>query len=163
MAVTGTISGNFTANGAPTFSGNPVFSGSPSFTGTPTFSGGIRVQEMIEDLVDVSHTSNVITLNYNDGNIFWLTNSQVANTTINVTNAPTTDGRIFTINLFVTQTATGFLPSTFQIAGSGQTIKWISGVVPTPTSSNSKIDIFSFTVMRRSSVYTVFGSATLNQ
>ena len=163
LAVTGTISGNFTANGAPTFSGNPVFSGAPSFTGTPVFSGGIRVQEMIEDLVDVSQTSNIITLNYNDGNIFWLTNSQVANTTINVTNAPTTDGRIFTINLFVTQTATGFLPATFQIAGSGQTIKWIGGSVPTPTSSNSKIDIFSFTVARRSSVYTVFGSATLNQ
>ena len=163
LAVTGTISGNFTANGAPTFSGNPVFSGAPSFTGTPTFTGGIRVQEMIEDIVDVAHTSNTITLNYDDGNIFWLTNSQTANTTINVTNAPTTDGRIFTINLFVTQTATGYLPTTFQIAGSGQTIKWIAGVVPTPTSSNSKIDIFSFTVMRRSSVYTVFGSATLNQ
>ena len=162
LAVTGTISGNFTANGAPTFSGNPVFSGAPSFTGTPVFSGGIRVQEMIEDLVDVSHTSSTITLNYNDGNIFWLTNSQTANTTINVTNAPTTDGRIFTINLFVTQTATGFLPTTFQIAGSGQTIKWLGGIVPTPTSSNSKIDIFSFTVARRSSVYTVFGSASLN-
>jgi len=163
LSVTGTLSGNFTANGNPTFSGNPVFSGTPSFTGTPTFTGGVRVQEMIEDIVDVSHTSNVITLNYNDGNVFWLTNSQTANTTINVTNAPTTDGRIFTVNLFITQTATGFLPSTFQIDGSGQTIKWISGVVPTPTSSNSKIDIFSFTVVRRSSVYTVFGSATLNQ
>lgn len=163
LSVTGTLAGAFTANGNPTFSGNPVFSGTPSFTGTPVFTGGIRVQEMVEDMVDVSQSSNTITASYTDGNIFWLTNSLAANTTVNVTNAPTTDGRIFTVTFLVTQTATGFGLNTFQIAGVGQTIRWIGGVVPTPTSSNTKIDIYTFTVARRSGAYTVFGSATLNQ
>ena len=161
--ISGTFTGNGTFSGNPTFSGTPVFSGNPSFTGTPVFSGGVRVQEMIEDVVDVSHASNVITLNYNDGNIFFLTNTPSATMTAAVTNAPTVDGRIFTINLIVTQGATGYAPTTLTINNTGHSIKWIGGVVPTPTSSSGKIDIFSYTIMRRGGTYTAFGSATLNQ
>ena len=80
-----------------------------------------------------------------------------------VTNAPTVDGRIFTINLFVTQGATGYAPSTLTINNTAFTIKWIGGSVPTPTSTAGKIDIFSYTIMRRGGAYTAFGSATLNQ
>ena len=161
--ISGTFTGNGTFSGNPTFSGTPVFSGNPSFTGTPVFSGGVRVQEMIEDVVDVSHASNVITLNYDDGNIFFLTNTPSGALTAAITNAPTVDGRIFTVNLFVTQGATGYAPTTLTINNTAFTIKWIGGVVPTPTSSSGKIDIFSYTIMRRGGTYTAFGSATLNQ
>ena len=161
--ISGTFTGNGTFSGNPTFSGTPVFSGNPSFTGTPVFSGGVRVQEMIEDVVDVSHASNTVTMDYTTGNIFFLTNTPSGAMTAAVTNAPTVDGRIFTINLFVTQGATGYIPSTLTINNTAFTIKWIGGVVPTPTSSSGKIDIFSYTIMRRGGAYTAFGSATLNQ
>ena len=78
----GTIAGNATFSGNPTFSGTPVFSGNPSFTGTPTFTGGVRVQEMIEDVVDVTHSSNTLTINYADGNIFYVTNTFSNNFTV---------------------------------------------------------------------------------
>jgi hypothetical protein len=158
----GTIAGDATFSGNPTFSGTPVFSGAPSFTGTPTFTGGVRVQEMIEDVVDVTHSGNVVTLDYSSGNIFWLTNTPSANLTANITNAPTDNGRIFTTNFLVTQGATGYYPSTLTINGSGATIKWAAGVVPTPTSSSGKIDLFTFTIVRRSSSYTVFASSNVN-
>ena len=161
--ISGTFTGNGTFSGNPTFSGTPVFSGNPSFTGTPVFSGGVRVQEMIEDVVDVSHESDVVTMNYDDGNIFFLTNTPSGAMTAAITNAPTVDGRIFTVNLFVTQGATGYAPTTLTINNTAFTIKWIGGVVPTPTSSAGKIDIFSYTIMRRGGTYTAFGSATLNQ
>jgi len=161
--LSGTFTGNPTLSGNPTFSGDPTFSGAPSFSGTPVFTGGIRVQEMVEDVVDVSQSSNVITADYSLGNIFYVTNSLVATTTLNVTNAPTTDGRIFTVSVLVTQTATGYAPTTFQIAGVGTTVKWIGGVVPTPTSSSGKIDIFTYTFLRRAATWTVFGAASLNQ
>ena len=161
--ISGTFTGNGTFSGNPTFSGTPVFSGNPSFTGTPVFSGGVRVQEMIEDVVDVSHASNTVTMDYTTGNIFFLTNTPSGAMTAAVTNAPTVDGRIFTINLFVTQGATGYIPSTLTINNTAFTIKWIGGNVPTPTSSSGKIDIFSYTIMRRGGAYTAFGSATLNQ
>ena len=83
--------------------------------------------------------------------------------TFNVTNVPTTVSKIMTINVFVTQGATGYIPSTFQIAGSGQTIKWAGGTAPTPTSSAGKIDIFSFTMQRTSGgAWLVYGAASLN-
>jgi hypothetical protein len=159
---TSTIAGNYTVTGNPTYSGTPVFSGAPSFTGTPTFTGGVRIQEMIEDVVDVALSSNVAALDYSVGNIFFITNTPSANMTFQITNAPTTDGRVFTINVMVTQGATGYVPTTFTINGNATTMKWAAGVTPTATSSNGKIDIFSLTIVRRASAYTLLGSANLN-
>ena len=159
---TSTIAGNYTVTGNPTYSGTPVFSGSPSFTGTPTFTGGVRIQEMVEDVVDVALSSNAATLDYSVGNIFFTTSTPSAAMTFNITNAPTTDGRAFTINVLVTQGATGYVPTTMTINGNAATIKYAAGVTPTATSTNGKIDIFSFTIVRRSSAYTVLGSANLN-
>ena len=160
-----TFSGNVTFTnlvGNPTFTGNPTFSGSPIFSGQPTFTGGIRVQEMVEDIVDVSPTTNTYTLDYTTGNIFYSTGSLSANFTVNMTNVPTTSGRVFTVNLIVTQGATGYRPGTLNINGSGVTIKWAGGAVPTPTSSSGKLDIFTYTIIRRGSAFEALVSANLN-
>jgi hypothetical protein len=159
----GTIAGDATFSGNPTFSGTPVFSGNPSFTGTPTFTGGVRVQEMIEDIVDATLSSNVATIDYSLGNIFWTTSTPSANMTWNITNAPTTDGRVFTINVLVTQGSTGYIPSTITINGvSVGALRWAGGTAVTPTSSSGKIDVFNIVVVRRASAYTALVSANLN-
>jgi hypothetical protein len=154
--ITGLLTLKTTINGSPTFAGDPVF------TGTPAFTGGVRIQELLEDVVDVSQSANAVTLDYSLGNVFWVSNSFTGNFTVNVTNAGTTDGRVFTVNLFVTQTATGYIPSTLNVNGSGVTIKWASGVTPTGTSSSGKIDVFSFTIIRRGSSWTALGAANTN-
>jgi len=155
-----TITGLLTLN--TTINGSPVFSGDPQFTGTPVFTGGVRVQEMIEDVVDVSHSSNSIGCDYSLGNIFFLTNTLSSGATVNVTNAPTDNGRVFTMNIFVTQGSTGYIPSTLNINGSSATIKWADSTTPTPTSVAGKIDVFNFTIIRRSSSYVALGNAGLN-
>jgi hypothetical protein len=154
------LSGTFTGN--PTISGNPTFSGGPVFSGQPVFTGGIRVQEMVEDVVDVSPSTNTYTLDYTTGNIFYSTGALSANFTVNMTNVPTEGGRVFTVNLITTQGATGYIPGTLNINGSGVTIKWAGGVTPTPTSSSDKLDIFSFTIIRRGGAYEALVSANLN-
>ena len=154
--------GSGTWSGAPTFSGNVTFSGSPVFTGSPSFTGGVRIQELLEDIVDTTHTSNAIPIDYSLGNVFFLTNSLSANATVNMTNVPTTDGRVFTINILVTQGSTGYIPNVLNVNGSSTTIRWAAGITPTPTSSNGKIDVFTFTVYRRGGAFVVFGSANLN-
>ena len=160
---TATIAGNFTVSGNPTFSGTPVFSGNPSFTGTPTFTGGVRVQEMIEDIVDVTLSSNAATLDYSSGNIFWTTNTPSANMTWNITNAPTTDGRVFTVNVLVTQGTTGYIPSTITINGTSVgALRWAGGTAVTPTSSAGKVDIFTIVIVRRAAAFTALVSANLN-
>jgi hypothetical protein len=67
-----------------------------------------------------------------------------------------------TINVFVTQGSTGYIPNSITINGSAATIKWPTGSAPTPTSVAGRIDIFTFTLIRLSSSWTVLGSANVN-
>jgi len=83
-----------------------------------------------------------------------------ADFTINLINAPANDNEVINISVVVTQSATGRKPTAFQIEAVAQTLKWISNI--TPTATNSKIDIFSFTLIRQSGSWTVLGQASLN-
>ena len=158
----GTIAGDATFSGNPTFSGTPVFSGNPTFSGTPVFTGGMRVQEMVEDVVDVTLSSNVATIDYSLGNVFWTSNTPSGVMTFNITNAPAVNGRVFTINVAVTQGATGYLPTTFTVNGGAVTVKWAAGITPIATSTAGKIDVFNLTCVYRSSAWTVLGSYNLS-
>jgi hypothetical protein len=83
--------------------------------------------------------------------------------TFNVTNVPTDNSKIMTINVFVTQGSTGYIPGTFQIGGTSQTIRWAGGSAPTATSSAGKIDVFSFTMQRTSAgAWLVYATSSLN-
>jgi hypothetical protein len=127
------------------------------------FTGNVQLQEVSETVVDVTLASNVATLDWTAGNVYYIGTAPSAAMTFNVTNVPTTVSKIMTINVFVTQGATGYIPSTFQIGGSGQTIKWPGGNAPTATSSAGKIDIFSFTMQRTSGgAWIVYGASSLN-
>jgi hypothetical protein len=119
---------------------------------------GTTVREV---LVDASVSASVVTADYSTGDIFYVGTAPSSNFTVNLTNAPTDNGKVITVVIFVTQGSTGYYPSVVQVAGSAQTIKWANSAAPIPTSSAGKIDIFSFTFVRRSSAWTVFGSSNL--
>ena len=138
------------------------WSSSLSLSGAATFSGVMTVQELTEIVVPVTLATNVGTMVWTDGNIFYIATAPTGAMTFNVTGVPETVNRIQTVNVFVTQGATGYIPSTFQIGGASQTIRWTGGSAPTPTSSAGKIDIFSFTMQRSSGAWIVYGSAALN-
>jgi len=48
------------------------------------------------------------------------------------------------------------------IDGTGATLRWTTGTAPTPTSTANKLDVFSFTLIRRASAWIVIGSSVLN-
>lgn len=151
---------------------------SPTFTGTTTVSnltasgtvsaaaltttGLLTVAESTETLATGTISSNVFTANFNTSALFYITTAPSANFTINVTNLPTTDNRVTVLSFFVIQGTTGYIPSAIQIGGSGQTLKWSGGSAPTPTSSSGKVDVFTFTFIRRSSAWEVFGTSDTN-
>jgi hypothetical protein len=130
-------------------------------TGNVAISGRIDKTTIREAVADTSVSASVVTADYATGDIFYLGTAPGSNFTVNLTNAPTDDGKAITVVIFVTQGSTGYIPNAVQVAGSSQTIKWANGAAPTPTSSAGKIDIFSFTFVRRSSAWTVFGSSNL--
>ncbi len=114
---------------------------------------------LVESVVDQTISANVCTSNLSTGNVGYIGTAPSANFTLNVTNVPVVDGTSITVTTFVVQGATGYYPSALQIDGGAQTIKWSGGAAPLPTSTAGKIDIYSFTLVRRSSTWTVFGSA----
>lgn len=132
-------------------------------SGAVSLSGTVDIQEMREQIVDVTLASNVGTLDWTAGNIYYIGTAPTANMTFNATNVPTTSAKAMTINVLVTQGSTGYIPTTFQIAGTNQTIRWPGGVAPTGTSGASKLDIFTFTLLRTSAgAWIVLGSYNLN-
>jgi hypothetical protein len=150
--------------GVATLNGGINSSGTLNFTGGASFSGTTDVQELRESVVNPSIASNAATLVWTDGNIFYTdASSATGNITYNVTGVPTDINKIMTINIFQVQGSTGRIPGAFQIGGVGQTIKWVGGAAPTPTSSAGKIDVFSFTMHRLAGgTWNVYGSSSLN-
>ena len=164
-ASTGAVSmaGALGVSGLATLNGGISSSGAVTLTGGASFSGTVDVQELREQVVDVTLSSNSGTLDWSAGNIYYIGTAPTGNMTFNATNVPTDNSKIMTINIFVVQGSTGYIPGTFQIGGSSQTIRWAGGSAPTPTSSAGKIDVFSFTLQRTSAgSWIVYGAATLN-
>lgn len=87
----------------------------------------------------------------------WVHTSLAANFTVNFVNVPTENNRVFTAALILIQGATARVPIAAQIEGSGVTINWLnaSGV---PSGTNNQIDIVSFSLLRRSSSWTIIAS-----
>ena len=175
-SVAGTLSstGDFAVNtnkfNVTASSGNTTVAGTLGVTGKLTVTGGItstgttEVQELRESVVDVTLSGGTTgTLDWTAGNIYYIATAPTGAMTLNVTNVPTDTSYMYTINVFVTQGSTGYIPTTFQIAGVSQTIKWSGGSAPSATSSAGKIDIFSFTMQRTSGgSWLVYGVASSN-
>lgn len=144
-----------------------VNSASPTFTGTVSaenisLSGLLTVAESTEILTTGTISSNVFTANFSSSSVFYVTTAPAANFTVNVTNLPTTNNRVTVVSLFVIQGATGFIPNALQIGGAAQTIKWSGGVAPTATSGAGKVDVFTFTFIRRGSAWEALGTSDRN-
>jgi hypothetical protein len=131
-------------------------------TGGVNLSGTVDIQELRENLVPLSLSSNTGTFDWTLGNIYYISTAPTGNMTFNFTNMPTDNDKVMTVNVLVTQGSTGYLPTTVQVAGTNQTLRWPNGQAPVPTSSASKIDIFSFTFIRSGSAWIVFANSNLN-
>lgn len=120
--------------------------------------GKTDVSEITEKVTDLVLVTNSASPDFNDGSIFYISASPSNNFTLDAQNVPTTDGKIITMSFFTTQGATGYYPNVFKIGGVTQTIRWAGGSVPTPTSTAGDIDIFNFTLIRRSGTWVVLGN-----
>jgi hypothetical protein len=141
---------------------NTISAGGDVITSNVLLSGRLDVSEIREVMNDISIISASVVVSYEDANVFYVTSTPAANFTINLTNSPTDNGRMFGVAFVVTQGSTGYIPNVFAINGTVQTIKWLNSSAPTPTSSSGKIDIFNFTILRRSDAWIVLGTANTN-
>lgn len=166
LGVSGAIFGNTTlrANGAVTFASTLDVTSTATFSGDVSVGGSLIANEIVEGVTDVSASTNTYNCDYNNGNIFYATTAPTSGDfTLALTNVPTTNGRVTSATLILPQGATARRPSAnaISINGTSTLVNWTGGNTSfTPTAS--KTDIFTFTILRRSSVFTVAGSVSAN-
>lgn len=132
-------------------------------TGVVTYDSGasfntlVRLQQTSEKVNTKTNATGTVIHDFNTGSI-WAHSSVSANFTANFTNVPTDDGYNSIVTLIVVQSATAYIPTSVQINGSSQTIKWLNGEVPTGNANST--DVISFSLLRVNSTWTVLGSLT---
>lgn len=147
--VTGTIVGN-------------ISSSQPNITSLGTLSSltvsGVTTLTLAADvLVTIAGATGVVTHDLTNSGVFNHV-TPAANFTANFTNLPVTNDRILATTILVNQGATPYLPTAVQIEGAAQTIKWVTGAVP--SGNANKIDAVSFSFIRTSNSWTVMGQGT---
>lgn len=104
----------------------------------------------------ISSANGTVTHDITTGSVFYHS-GMTDDFTVNFTNVPTDNNRSLSVSLIMTQGATAYMPTAVQIAGTGQTISWAGGSVPTGTAN--KKDVVNFTLIRNSSSWEVIGIA----
>jgi hypothetical protein len=125
--------------------------------GNTVFSGYTTLQQTSEVLNSKVDATGVVEHDFSSGAI-WVHTSIDANFTANFTNIPTTSNRSSSVVLVLVQGATPRVPSTIQINGVTQTVKYQGGTTPTGTAN--AVDLLSITMLRVGSTWTVLGSIT---
>ena len=113
---------------------------------------GHTVLAEVSEVVTTSFgaTSSTVVYNFNDG-LIWYHDSANTNYTANFINMPITNDRVITANILINQGVTGYAPTTVQIGGVTQTVKWSNG---TYSVSTNAVDIIGFTFIRSGSSWT---------
>jgi len=121
-----------------------------SLNWTPT--PGFHIQHTSEALLGYTTTgATTINYNYNSNteNCFWVNANDTGNLTLNITNLPTTEGKVYTWTFFINPASTKTCqPSGVTINGSSQTLRWAGGAAPS-ASNDGKEDVYTISVVRR--------------
>lgn len=156
-------SGNTAVGGTLGVTGVSTFTGKATFNGGATITGTTEVNELRESVGNITLASNVGTFDWTTSNVYYIATAPSAAMTFNFTNVPTDNNYMMTTNVFVTQGATGYIPTAVNINGSAQTIRFANGLTPTATNGAGKIDIFTFSFHRTNAgAFIVYASANQN-
>lgn len=156
--VPGTPGGATGATGISGVQGEPGAAGIPGATGATGPAGATGATGIIssaEPLTPLTASTGVVAHNYNTGTV-WHHSSISASFTANFTNIPTTNNQVITFVLFLYQGATPYSVSAVQIDGVAQTISWFDAAAPTAVADRK--EIWTFSLVRVASAWTVHGS-----
>lgn len=116
----------------------------------PVLNGATRETAQIVATGFAGYTYYVTT----NGAIQYITASSTANGTVNITaasgstlNSLMATGQTLTVVLMITNNATPYYPTAYQIDGATVTPKWSSGTAPTGGNANA-IDVYTFTIIK---------------
>lgn len=109
-----------------------------------------------EKIESKTFATNTVTHDVSSSSIFYHT-LMASNFKPNLINLPTHNNRSHVVVLLLEQTSPAYFVNGLQINDEEQTIKWYGDV--TPTATPNEIDIVSFTILRISNEWKVFGQS----
>ena len=154
-----TATGTLNVSGASTIAALSV-SGLGSYTNTQTFSGSTSalaaklVNALEKVTISATAATGTIAFDVTTQSVLYYTTNASANWTLNVRGNGTTSlnalmatGESITIVFLVTNGATAYYQSAFQIDGASVTPKWQGGTAPTSGNASS-IDAYTVTIVK---------------
>lgn len=119
--------------------------------------GRLDFSETREMIQLKNNPAGTVAYDWSVGNVWYGTSPTASNWTANLTNVPTTDMYAMGLTIITLQSSGTGLPTSMQINGSGQTIKWAGNSTPT-ASSSGKYDVTTFSFIRMGGAWMVTGS-----
>ena len=132
----------------------------PNITSTGTLTalrvdGTLLLQQSQENFVSLTGATGIVTHNFSLSGTFYHT-SIAGNFTANITNLPSTTGKVTVIALMLAQGSTPYICNGLNIAGAAQTIRWLGGTAPVGTGTRYETQLFTI-FQTGASTYTVTG------
>jgi len=128
--------------------------GAAEVSGSLLVSGTTNMGPVTERLINNNGSTGIVTFDLTLQGIFYV-NAPAADITANFTTTPTTNLRVVTPTVILSQSSTARIVSGCQIDGAWQTINWANGTTPTGTAG--KQDVFGFSLIRSGSAWKVLG------
>ena len=97
---------------------------------TLNMNGTMNAMEISRALQLLTNATGTVAHNWTDGDRFYHSSINT-DFTVNVTNLPTTVGKVYELTLLLDQGASTGVPTAVQIAGSVQTVNWVGGTAVT--------------------------------
>ena len=124
-----------------------------------TVTGPSNIQQVIEVLTTATAafglSPSTFNLDFDDGSIFYV-EPDGDNFVANYLNVPTTDDKIISTTIIISQTASAYIPSAVAINGDIIPISWANGSLPSGNANQT--DIVGFSFMRIGATWSkVFG------
>ena len=138
----------------------------PTFTGTVSAGATLVTNEVLENSnVIASAIPSTANIDLVTSGIHYYTGNATANWTFNfrgdagvLLNSHMANNQVITATILVTNGATPFRATAFQIDGVGITPRWADGLVPAAGNASS-IDIYTFTILKTANnTFVVLGS-----
>ena len=121
---------------------------------TSIFNGKTTLATVTEKLSALASSTGTVSFDMTNQGIFYV-NNPAGDITANFTNVPTTNNRVITPTVILSQSATPRMVSAVQIDTVAQTINWANGTTPSGTAN--KQDVFGFSLIRSGSAWKVLG------
>jgi hypothetical protein len=120
--------------------------------------GSLNIGSVNEKIVlEVSGGTSTYEFDYNNGSVFYLTNS-LNNNIYNVSNVPTENLNAISLTFIVKQESTPYIASSYRLNNESVTVSWANN--EQPVGNSNKTDVIGLTALRVGSSWNILGTFT---